>query len=339
MESPTKKFKGRSHDLIDTAIVAFEENHFGSSSSKQKPYKEFRKLRLVRTSVIFKSILSCLFKRLEQSDHQIMLTNWREFWLAVTVYIFGRTHNFHSEADIIHVRNNLSLCYFEKRIRAKILLGGKRKATNVDNEYRVVNALTQCCPELKIPKIKVPLKLASPTYFCDELVNKSGRRVSGRWVDDQPVISEMFAELVKLYYCIGIETVLLRDNKPEIYDRILNDFSSFNVDPSMSKSDLKILFGKKMIVSQTHGDFSIGNVMTTKSGVVIVDWELSKRHFIADDFRKTLRAYPQSKQFLENCFEELLQHAEIACASDRGTFEEQLLLNEFMFENNILLEG
>lgn len=335
----TKKYKGQPQEVIDAVIVAFENCHFGKSSRIQKPYKEFRKLRLVSTSVMFRSILNGVFRDGEQNGYQLMFGGWKDFWYAVAVWVLGKTHYFHSEADVIHVRNNLSVCYFEEGIRAKILLGGKRNKSDFDNECRVVSEITRRCPQVKVPKMQIPLDQVGVTYFCDELVVNSGRRVTGRWTDDRPVITEMFAELVKIYCCMGLETIVLRDTKPKIYDQVVKGSASLKVPSTMSIDHLKNLFGKKMIVSQTHGDFSIGNVITSQSGVVIVDWELSKRHIIADDFRKTLKTYPESKNFLTECFEQLIQHAGLKCPSQWATFEEQLLLNEFMSENNILLEG
>ena len=198
--------------------------------------------------------------------------------------------NFCSNADMISVRNNLSLFYIDKGFRVKIFLEtGIRELSEFKNEYKIRKKVEKS-GLLHVPKLLAKQLDHEPYFFIDEIIY--GEMVN--WTNPKGVfiLKDVLKNMWKFYQSTGIVWNSLFETGIDI-QKLVHDFRSETLDKSNSNISIdldKILSLEKKIIPSTliHGDLSLGNIIATSSKNYLIDWELSRHDTIIKDFYKTL---------------------------------------------------
>ncbi len=161
----------------------------------ENKYKFFSKSDI---NYSIKKVEYCLFNRKVENNYYILLDKLRycnvnsivgklksfdfpgiftTFNLSYLAFIkvlyrilFDRVQ-FESSADIIHIRNNLSIFFFKEGCRVKIFLDkGVRKLEEFRNEYSIRLDLEKNDTPFAVPALLSEHIDLSPACYCDEVV-------------------------------------------------------------------------------------------------------------------------------------------------------------------------
>ena len=300
-----------------------------------KVFVNVDKLRYISIDYLKKQIIAKTALRKKKSTVELYPLKIKKILKLLYQALFHKI-KFCSNADMINVRNNLSLFYINKRFRVKVFLKtGIRDLTEFKNEYNTRKKVEKA-DLLHVPKLLAKSLDRAPFYFIDEIVY--GEMVN--WTDPRGsfILKDVLKKMWKFYQSTGIVWNSLYEKGIDI-PKLVHDFRSGALDNSYSNLSIdldKILtLEKKFIPSALiHGDLSLGNIIATSSRNYLIDWELSRHDVIIKDLYKTLiRKWELFDEL--NC----LMSSEITNIFPREknsalSLHEQLLLEHFLRANS-----
>jgi len=247
------------------------------------------KLHYININSLKKSILSSRTSGRRFSIMKFYPLNVKRIFNLLYQFVFHKIR-LCSFADIINIRNNLSLFYFREGIRVKAYMKtGIRNLEAFKNEYFIRKKVEEI-GLLHVPKLLGENLDSEPFFFIDEIV--FGKMVN--WNDPKGylILKDALKDMWKFYQFNGINWHSLREKGIDIF-KLVDNFRSLIENNSKFNNNLDLdklsSFPEKYIPSSLiHGDFSLGNIITTSSGNYLIDWELSRYDFIIKDFYKTL---------------------------------------------------
>ncbi|MDC0213266.1 aminoglycoside phosphotransferase family protein [Gammaproteobacteria bacterium] len=191
----------------------------------------------------------------------------------------------------------MSLYFFDQRLRIKSLVEKSlRSHVNMVNEYTV---RTNMSLNLKTKNFSPPLKsklyISPAYYFLDELV--PGRTLNWKDGNSQKIMMKALINMFVFYREQGLFWTALDDLDLDLLG--LQNWLFEHSTPDFRKRhriDILELKNFKVLTAQIHGDFSPGNILVTADQSYIIDWELSERAPLVNDF---YRLYRKSEVFRE----------------------------------------
>ena len=197
---------------------------------------------------------------------------------------------FSSSADIIIIRANVSLFYFDKGIRVKIFMpGGTRSLPEFKNEF-IIRKKIEESGLLPVPKLLSSNLSSEPYFFVDEII--LGDLLTSDHFKAPSIFRKIIPQMWSFYQKNGIVWSTLQEKGIDI-EKIVEDYKSLKNRSSKHRFDFDLNrikeFSKKLIpCSLIHGDLSIKNIIITSKKNYIIDWEMSRHDFIIYDFFKIL---------------------------------------------------
>jgi hypothetical protein len=259
--------KNFSFSHIEKRIGIFEES-IGLCEPRTHAYVEIDKHRYIKVST-FVRLITAFWK--ETKYRRLKTFTVQKIIILLIKSVFFRK-KICCTSDILHIRNNLSLFYFDIGCRAKIYLGGQRQREDFENEFFVLQSIYDSeCP-IRIPKPISRGVSENTPFFIDEIID--GASVNWNDLEAPPLLKKMIVEIWSFYEHNGIEWRIFEDV-----------FSTEKNLPEQIKRNIK----KRIPVACLHGDFSIGNVLVDSGEVYYIDWELSHRGPVIKDFFKLFR--------------------------------------------------
>jgi len=261
--------------------------------------------------------------------------NLKSIFRLIRQSIFYR-NEFCSSADIIQIRNNLSLFYFKEGIRVKIYMkAGVRSLEAFKNEC-YVRKQVENTGLLYIPRILAENFDHEPVFFVDEIV--FGKTINWDDPGGTQILEQVLRDIWRFYQTNGILWSTPLEKGVDI-PRLVTEFQFRFNKKLIAKPDLPLdeilSFSEKYIPSSLiHGDFSLGNIIRTSSENYLIDWELARHDFIIKDLYKTLLNKWELFDFIDNLMgSEIKQHFrnDSDCAL---SLYEQFLLEHFLHEFN-----
>lgn len=315
MEAHFKHFR---HSAVNSVLqnVALECNRGEAAST----YIEFDKSRYVRVN----SIIRCLFKNcFLQSDKLGDLLSIRILsgLMLLTKLLVRSKVTFESDADVIHIRNHISVFFLDSDVRVKCFApGGVRTKDDLLNEWSIRSNIQLRDSKIRVPRLIRLINTCDITCYIDEVV--LGKAVS--WEDDssEQVLDLLLDTMFSYYIENGISWKRFNEIHPLASKEIL-DLRGSDGSPSPE------LVSKKIVCSSVHGDLSLGNVIAADDAIYVIDWELSRFGSVISDLYKVLEKKPIFTRKIEDFF--VAQRAKID--RDRlinvATFAEHLALESF----------
>lgn len=292
-------------------------------------YVEVDKLRYVRVTTLFTSLIS--FRRHRRADIVTLLSLSGRRILKILWYLATwNTYSFPSNADVIHIRNNMSTFYFQNRVRVKAYVsGGIRTREDLVNEYKIRQELEQSKSNVKVPQVLDFVHNEKSICYIDEIIIGKGigwsapgsTEIAGRLVD---IIFSFYREK-------GLRLLSLNDIAPRVVDELQ---ISLNNDGIHNTLLLKIA-KKKMIFSMLHGDLSLGNVILKGSELYVIDWELAAFGPVIYDLFQIITRKPVLWKKIEQHTEDYLSSLEEIDKYEVASLEEQFEIVSFMKEYSI----
>ena len=260
-------------------------------------------------SGLFANTLSKKTKVFLVSMNEVLLCNYGKrliHWrrgarIAIQRHSFQRVYTpigaTYSNASKVRVKNNVIAFYPEQHLVCKFWLdSGVRKVNNLFNEARAIIAAERC-NFLKVPSIVLdkscPRNGIPPALWLEFREGYSSSITKERKVE---TALEFFKVMLLWYQKHGVsfiktEEISQIDTRANIS---LEDLVSYGWKREEAELILlassKINESRKMLpVSWIHGDASVGNCLICKrSKVIILDWEMTRKGFIAIDVLKLL---------------------------------------------------
>jgi hypothetical protein len=193
-------------------------------------------------------------------------------------------------ADLIVVRSHISLFYFKAGIRIKIeRRGPDRTHASIQNEVGHRNRIPAGCG-LRAPRIVSANVDRAPHFMVDEIV--PGRMLP--WTSPEaPAAFERLIPCLWAYYRhMGINWATPRQRAIDLaavasdYGRLLRARPGlsfpFDVDRLLAFQD------RPAPCTVIHGDVAVHNLIVSRDGIYLTDWELAGEDFILRNIYKLL---------------------------------------------------
>jgi hypothetical protein len=235
--------------------------------------------------------------------------------------LFGTRVYLRSDAEVIHIRNHLSVFFLGIAVRVKAYIpGGVRSGDDLINEWniRIKNQLNH--PKLRVPKLIKLVNKEHIIFYLDEVIH--GERVNWDSHKSDDVSTLLLDGMIEYYDGSGI---CWRDFN-ELYPLAANKLS--NLSESETPPNRSSIH-KKILCSEIHGDLSLGNVILAADGVYVIDWELAKHGSVIGDLYKIMLKKPALVTKVERFFD---RHKTEDIWNDdvKATFSEHLILESFV---------
>jgi hypothetical protein len=210
-----------------------------------------------------------------------------------------RARRLWTSADVVHVRNHLSVFFTDTGVRVKgVVPGGVRGAESLIREYAVREHVSAVQPSLGVPRLLGLVTEGPVTYLKDEIVDG----VVHSW--SSPLAHAAMARVVErmlaLYEASGITWSSIAESLPD-WQRTLTWASERR---PADRDLMDRIKDRRAPVCIRHGDLSLGNVLVGRDSEWIIDWEKSDRGLLTGDLHKTLRRIPALVQAVETWFEQ-----------------------------------
>ena len=312
-------FKHFSHSVINSVLqcIALEL----SREASKAVYIEFDKCRYVRVT----SIIWCLFKGFFwQNDKLGMLLSLRSLARIKLIYkvLFKTKVIFYSDADVIHIRNHISVFFLDTAVRVKCFApGGVRSKDDLLNEWDIRNNIQLKHSKIRVPRLIKLINKSNFTCYLDEIV--VGKAVNWDDNNSEQVLTLLLETMFSYYIENGISWRGFNEIHPNATGKILDLIDSKDF------PNKDVVF-KEIICSSVHGDLSLGNVIASAEGIYVIDWELSKHGSVIDDLYKIMKNKPIFTKKIETFFIEQREQVAKNNLINAATFSEHLALESFV---------
>ncbi|WP_221932736.1 phosphotransferase [Ferrovibrio terrae] len=265
---------------LNRSISAVEQELLGQAG--QSTYVETEKLRLVRRDRLASSARRSTLALLRRGRFvQAVKTQLRQL-----IRLQAKSYDISASAEAITIRNNVSLFYVDRGIRAKLLMEqGVRNLEGLRNEYSTRRRLEALGVDFVPPLLCANLD-RPPYYLADRLIEGIGLA----WGDERTpaIMHNTLSKLWGLYRVIGLTW-----KTPAELGIDLPAISAMLTGAGIHQAAILLALSDKLLpVSLVHGDFSIGNIIICDGNNYIVDWELSHLGPVCVDFFKVLLRCP-----------------------------------------------
>lgn len=316
------KFKHFSHSIINATLqnIAVE----CSRGDGRSAYIEFDKSRYIRVNAVVKCLFKGLFWHSDKISTFLSLDYTRRFKLIYQL-IFQPKVFFLSDAEVVQIRNHLSVFYLDLEIRVKCFVkGGVRLENDLLNEWDIRNNILLEHPTLRAPRLIKLVNNANITCYLDEIV--LGQAVN--WADkkSERVLDSLLDSIFSYYIKSGISWRGFNEIHPNLTEALLDSIDSGD---SNDFPDKDIVF-KNILCSSIHGDLSLGNVIANDRGNYIIDWELSRQGSVIQDLFKIMKNKPVFSSKIERFFLEQARNIPKDALPSHATFAEHLALESFV---------
>lgn len=193
-------------------------------------------------------------------------------------------------ADIVLLRKNLSLFYFNSGIRIKVETTPPNiPVQTLTREYDIRrNVERMGC--LKIPPIVEGHLDGAPLFFMDQIIE--GDVFSWRDSGAQDTFRRLIPNVWEYYQLTGIHWKTPQENGHDTR-RLIGEYEhALKAHPEiMFPFDLKRIedFHKQqMPCTRIHGDLVIHNIIVSDAGDFLLDWEMSVFDYLIRDFHRLL---------------------------------------------------
>lgn len=282
------RFKSFYKSNIDKTIKRVEFALFEGDSSSVNSFIEVDKLRYINVKAYIKSYIDKIFRMKSPLLMKLIPFTIKKNFILIYRFFFQRI-NFQSTADVIHIRNNLSLFYLNRGYRVKIYLeDGVRSIQSFKNEYNIRKNNKPMINLLNVPRLMDANIDNEPSFYTDEIVFGNMYNWNDKRVD--AMLMNIFQDMWKFYEANGIKWVSLSE-RGIVTTELVSKCKEINRSDLEPDIDVELImsFSDRLIpVSLIHGDFSPGNIIDANGKNYVIDWEMAEHDLIVKDFYKIL---------------------------------------------------
>ena len=178
-------------------------------------YIELEKLRYINVSSLIGMFMHILLNYRRNSLASLLLLNPKKVVKIIWLLLSKKRVYFHSTADIVHVRNNLSLFYLNKRERIKVHLdGGVRTLNDFRNEIKVLYWLKKSDIDINVPNFNASVIRNDLVYYKDQII--FGKAIGWHDNNAESVLITLIKTMFIYYRKRGIFWKTLSQNDPEL---------------------------------------------------------------------------------------------------------------------------
>ena len=307
---------------INDSLVFIEQEI--NRQKKTSYYIEIDKLRYVRISSMF----NCISNYKNCNLKLLVLFSINKIIKLFFLVLSGKVVKFYSTADILHIRNNLSVFYLDDMIRFKFFIsGGVRGPENIKNEIAFFKKNQNTKLNLVMPRLLNKYDKNGFLGYSDSVI--LGRPIDWSSKESNSMTKSLLNIMLNFYADNGVEWCSIKERFPVLYQELV-DKSQFD------RGNILEILEKKIACSIIHGDLSLGNTLMDNAGkFYIIDWELSVFGSIVYDLVKVIAHKPFTMEIVESFINENIDRSKLN-SSNVSSLSEQFKLAKFIKKNKIV---